>query len=179
MDNNKLISELKDRVFASEGLTLALDQYDEIISAMIYVIGRSSSYFKIIVNQKDPTHVSTISDFFENEALNLAVQHSKSMGVDVEVLSVHPDFQVPNLKNESLITLNSETRKRIIKLQTDSEVIFNDKGDCLLFSKYKSKKKLPKNDFINLFSVDDGITGPIADFFKFIVENLVEDGEHG
>lgn len=178
MDNDKLISELKSRIFSTESLAIGLDQYDEIRAAIIYVIDRSSSYFKIVVNQKDPTHNSMVSDFFENDSVNLAVQHSKSMGVDIEVLSIHPNFQVPSLKNESLITFSDEIRRNMIKSQTDSEVIFNDKGDCLLFAKYKEHKKLPKNDFINLFSVDKALTTSIANFFNSSVK-VMKGGEHG
>jgi hypothetical protein len=121
MANENLISELLSRVLVSDRLIIGLDQYDEILSAMVYVIRNSSSYLKMVINQKDPTHESMISDFFKNEDLNLALQHSKSMGVDAEILSIHPNFQAINLENESLITFDDDIKKQMIHLQTDSE----------------------------------------------------------
>ncbi|MDP2504047.1 hypothetical protein Q8W42_25540 [Vibrio splendidus] len=172
MNIDKLTLKLKERVFSSDGLTIGLDQYDEILCAIYYVISNASSSVKVVVNQKDPTHKSKITEFFDNDVLGTLLEHIQSMEVDVEVLTVHPGLSVPNLNCKSAVQFDDEMKNHVIKLQTDSEVIFNDNGDCLLFTKYKDKKKLPKNEFINLFSVDkDGLTKSISDFFKVLVSN--------
>ena len=96
------------------------------------------------------------------------------MGVKGHVVSIHPDFKSPNLESYSQVCLDDKTKLRVIKMQTDSEVVLNDRGECVLFSKYKDKKKLPNNEFINLFSVNKTLSNSIDAYFLSLVD--LQDG---
>ena len=173
MNTDNLILELRKRAQHSDGLTIGLDTYDEILSAILNVISNASSSLKIVVNQKDPSHKSKFTELFDESVLSDALGHVKLMGVDVEVLSVHPDFEPCNLSGELITTFTEAQKKNVIKLQTDSEVIYNDSGDCLLFAKYKNNKKLPNNESINLFSLDkNGLNKSVSHFFEVLTRDL-------
>jgi len=177
MISNKLILELKNRILISDDSIIGLDKYDEIAAAITYIIENSACYLKLFVNHKDPSHESKLSKFLLDEDLIKTIQHSKSMDVDIDVLSMHPNLSSPALVNENVITVNESLKNKIINLQTDSELLANDRGDCLIFSKYKNKKKLNQNDFINLFAVGNKeMTKSIENFLKTIIKvNKRED----
>lgn len=178
MNIDKLTLELKERALASESLAIGLDQYEEVLLSINYVISNASENFTILFNDKDPTHKSIISEFFDNETLVTTLKHVNTMGVHGQIFSIHSQCNIPAFRDTSQIICNEEIRKLIIKLQADSEFIINDRGDCVLFAKYSNKKKLQKNEFIKLFSVDEELTNTMSEFFKALATHL-KGKQHG
>lgn len=178
MNIDKLTLDLKERALASESLAIGLDQYEEVLLSINYVISNASEDFKILFNDKDPTHKSIISEFFDNKILITTLKHVNTMGVHGQIFSVHSKCNIPAFYDTSQVIFNEEIRKLIIKLQADSEFIINDRGDCVLFTKYRNNKKLPKNEYIKLFSVDEELTNTIGEFFKSLMTHL-KGKQHG